>query len=109
MTDTPKQIKKKINSFAFSGGGKDIEEQRKYGANLDVDVAYQYLTFFLDDDEKLEQIGRDYRDGKMMTGQVKAELVSVLQELVKGHQERKATVTDDVVKKFMEVRPLVFD
>ena len=72
MTDTPKQIKKKINSFAFSGGGKDIEEQRKYGANLDVDVAYQYLTFFLDDDEKLEQIGRDYRDGKMIDNSLSA-------------------------------------
>eukprot|EP00937_MAST-01D_sp_MAST-1D-sp2_P006197 g6197.t1 len=108
MTDTPKQIKKKINSFAFSGGGKDIETQRKFGANLDVDVAYQYLTFFMEDDERLAEIGRDYQSGKMMTGQVKSELVGVLTDLVKGHQARKADVTDDVVKKFMEVRPLTF-
>ena len=28
MTDTPAQIKKKINSYAFSGGGASIEEHR---------------------------------------------------------------------------------
>ena len=26
------------------------------GGNCDVDISYQYLTFFLEDDDKLEQI-----------------------------------------------------
>ena len=108
MTDTPKQIKKKINTYAFSGGGQDIAEQRLNGANLDVDVAYQYLTFFMEDDERLAEIGRDYADGKMMTGAVKAELIATLQELVKGHQDRKAAVTDQTVKDFMAVRKLTY-
>lgn len=47
MTDTPKEIAKKINSHAFSGGGKTKEEQEKYGANLEVDIPYHYLRFFL--------------------------------------------------------------
>ena len=108
MTDTPKQIKTKINKYAFSGGGQDIDEQRRNGANLDVDVAYQYLTFFMEDDERLAEIGRDYQSGKMMTGQVKAELTETLQKLVKGHQDRKALVTDQTVKDFMEVRKLTY-
>ena len=33
-----------------------MEEHREKGGNCDVDVSYQYLTFFLEDDEKLEQI-----------------------------------------------------
>ena len=41
MTDTPKQIKNKINKHAFSGGGETLELQKANGANLDVDVAYQ--------------------------------------------------------------------
>ena len=56
LTDTPKQIKNKINKYAFSGGGTTVEEHREKGGNCDVDISYQYLTFFLEDDEKLEKI-----------------------------------------------------
>ena len=56
LTDTGKQIKNKINKHAFSGGGKDEKEHREKGGNCDVDISYQYLTFFLEDDEKLAKI-----------------------------------------------------
>lgn len=58
MTDTPKEIKNKINKYAFSGGQVSIEEHRAKGGNPDVDVSYQYLTFFLDDDAEVEQIAQ---------------------------------------------------
>ena len=45
-----------INKYAFSGGRDTMEEHRKYGGNCDVDVSYQYLRFFLEDDERLEKI-----------------------------------------------------
>ena len=53
MTDTPNQIKNKINRHGFSGGQETEEEHRRMGGNPDVDVSYQYLTFMLDDDEEL--------------------------------------------------------
>lgn len=56
LTDTAAQIKKKINRYAFSGGRTTIEEHRKFGGNCAVDVSYQYLTFFLEDDNQLKQI-----------------------------------------------------
>jgi tryptophanyl-tRNA synthetase len=56
LTDTKKQISDKINK-SFSGGQDTAELQRKLGANLDIDVPYQYLTFFLEDDAKLKEIG----------------------------------------------------
>jgi len=56
LTDTPKQIKDKINKYAFSGGGQTVEEHRKNGANCDVDVSFQYMKFFMDDDERLDNI-----------------------------------------------------
>ncbi|CAE7549077.1 WARS1 [Symbiodinium natans] len=71
MTDTPKKLRKKINKNAFSGGGKTLEEQQKYGANLDVDVSYQYLKIWLEDDEELAHIGTEYAAGRMLTGEVK--------------------------------------
>ena len=65
LTDTPKQIKTKINKYAFSGGKDTIEEHREKGGDtevkddscgclipcIQVDISYQYLSFFLDDDE----------------------------------------------------------
>ena len=47
------------------------------GADLDVDVPWKYLNFFLEDDQRLKQIGEDYGSGKMLTGEVKAELITV--------------------------------
>lgn len=52
LTDTPSQIKKKINSYAFSGGKPFIEDQKAQGANLEVDVAFEWLKFFLESDER---------------------------------------------------------
>ncbi|PHJ18013.1 tryptophanyl-trna synthetase [Cystoisospora suis] len=101
VTDTPEQIKTKINKYAFSGGQATEEEQRAKGANLDVDVAYQYLTFVLPDDEKLAEIGEKYSSGKMLSGEVKAVLIEELQNLVRAHQERRAQVTDEMVREFM--------
>ena len=50
------QVKNKVNKYAFSGGGATVEEHRANGGNCDVDISYQYLTFFLQDDAKLAQI-----------------------------------------------------
>lgn len=44
----------------------------------------------------------------MLTGEVKKELIEVLQVMVKEHQERRALVTAEVVQQFMAVRPLEF-
>lgn len=51
LTDTPNEIKNKINKHAFSGGRDTKELQEQLGADLDVDVPYHYLRFFLEDDK----------------------------------------------------------
>ncbi|KAL8278449.1 hypothetical protein RQP46_009139 [Phenoliferia psychrophenolica] len=102
MTDTQKQIKDKINKYAFSGGGATLEEHREKGGNPDVDVAFQYLTFFLEDDDELAAIDKAYRAGTLTTGDLKAKTITLIQAFVKDFQERKAAVTEDVVKSFMD-------
>jgi len=42
-----------------------------------VDVSWKYLQFFMDDDAKLEEVGELYGSGKMLTGEIKAELIKV--------------------------------
>jgi tryptophanyl-tRNA synthetase len=88
------------------------------------------LSFFLESDERLEEIFRDYSTGAMLTGEVKKELIGVLQvftffwtklfsskilkysnllqDMVREHQERRASVTHEVLEEFMRVRPLEF-
>ena len=56
------------------------------GADLEVDVPYQYLTFFLDDDEKLQDIKEKYSTGKLLTGEVKAILIDVINKFLKDFQ-----------------------
>ncbi len=89
MHDTPNQIKNKINKHAFSGGQETAEEQRRLGGNPDVDVAYQYLTFFLDDDAEIERIATDYRSGAMLTGELKQKCIAVLQKVVSNFSRRR--------------------
>lgn len=108
LTDTPKQIKTKINKYAFSGGQATVEEHKEKGGNCDIDISFQYLRFFLDDDEKLEKIRADYTSGELLSGFLKKELIDILTPLVLEHQERRKTVTDDHVKEFMTPRPLQF-
>jgi len=108
MDDTPKQIQKKINKFAFSGGQALMEDHRKYGGNVDVDVAYQYLSFFSYDDEKLEKLAEGYRKGEILSGEMKKECIAVLQEFVGAYQERRSKVDDEIVDKFMKPHKLVY-
>mgnify|MGYP001619847904 CR=1 FL=1 len=60
LTDTAAEIKRKITKYAFSGGGRTKEEHEQLGAALDVDVAYQYLLYFLEDDDELQRIAVEY-------------------------------------------------
>ncbi|XP_052767278.1 tryptophan--tRNA ligase, cytoplasmic-like [Mya arenaria] len=108
LTDTDKQIKNKVNKYAFSGGGATVEEHKEKGGNCDVDVSYQYLTFFLEDDERLAQIKKDYTSGELLTGYLKKELIEILQKIVTQHRENRLKVTDDIVKQFMTPRKLNF-
>ena len=47
-----------INKYAFSGGGATVEEHKEKGGNCDVDISFKYLSFFLEDDNRLEEVRR---------------------------------------------------
>eukprot|EP01132_Coremiostelium_polycephalum_P007926 gene7926-9752_t len=106
LSDSPKEVKDKIKKYAFSGGGATKEEHEKYGANLSVDVSYEYLTYLLEDDAKLEDIRVKYSTGKMMTSEVKSILSDIMIEITQRHQSARAKITDQVLDTFMSVRKL---
>lgn len=109
LTDSDDTIKTKVNKYAFSGGKDTEEEHRKHGGDCETDVSYQYLTFFMKDDKKLEDIKMKYGSGKMLTGELKQELIKVLQNLVGAHRKRREEVTDEIVNEYMRSRKLKFD
>ena len=89
-TDAPEAVKKKINKYAFSGGQATVEDHRRLGGNPDIDVSYQYLRiFFEQDDSKLKAIYDDYKSGRMLTGELKAILIEKVNAFLKVHQEKR--------------------
>lgn len=83
-----------------------LEEHRERGGNTDIDVSFQLLKFFLEDDAELEKIRVDYTSGAMLSGEIKAKAVECLQPIVAEHQVRRKAVTDEVLKEFMTPRKL---
>jgi tryptophanyl-tRNA synthetase len=108
LTDTPNQIKNKINRHAFSGGQDTLEKHRELGGRTKDDVPFQYLTFFMEDDEELERLRAGYEKGEVLTGEMKQRCIQELQAYVGGFQERRKKVDEKVREHFFEKRQLVY-
>lgn len=88
LSDDKKTIEKKIKG-SFSGGKESMEEHKKYGADLTIDVAYKYLELFLDDDGELKFISEEYGSGRMGSFKVKKRVIKLTKELFDKIQAQK--------------------
>ena len=96
-TDSPQEVKKKINKYAYSGGQPDIEQHRKLGGNPDIDVSFQYLRIFFEpNDNKLKSIYEDYKSGKMLTGELKSILIEKINNFLETHQKNREKAKSQV-------------
>jgi tryptophanyl-tRNA synthetase len=101
LTDSEEEVKKKINKYAFSGGKDTLEEHRKHGGNPDIDVSFQYLKFFFeDDDKKLTKIYNDYKSGKLLSGELKKIAIDKINAFLKEHQKKRKDA-EKVLGKFI--------
>ena len=91
ITDDAKTVRKKVMKYAFSGGKDTVEEHRRHGGNVDVDMAFQWLTFFEPDDEKLLDIKRRYESGELLSGELKQILIDTIVPIIEAHQKRRET------------------
>ncbi|MBS3135268.1 tryptophan--tRNA ligase [Candidatus Woesearchaeota archaeon] len=89
MDDSPKQVENKIKKYAFSGGRATLKEHKEKGGNPDVDVSYQYLSFFEENEIRLKKIHDNYKSGSLLTSELKQILIDKLNKFLKEHQERK--------------------
>jgi tryptophanyl-tRNA synthetase len=100
LTDSPEEVKRKVVKYAFSGGRDTVEEHRKKGGNPDIDVPYQWLTFFEEDDKKLRSVRDDYVHGKLLTGEIKQILIDKMNSFLFEHQKKREK-SKDKIEKFM--------
>lgn len=54
--------------------------------------------------KSLKKIKKDYASGELLTGELKAILIKVLQELVAKHQQARALVTEETIDSFFKIR-----
>lgn len=71
-----------------------------------MDVSYIYLTYFEEDDAKLREIYDNYKNGNILTGELKKMAIDLLQSYVQQFQERRKLVTDEVLDQYMRPRRL---
>jgi tryptophanyl-tRNA synthetase len=101
-TDNEKTVADKINKYAFSGGQPTLEEHRKKGGNPDIDVCFQYLRMLLEeDDEKLAQIYKDYKSGKLLTGELKKYTIEKINNFLREHQKKRNKITKKDIERFL--------
>jgi tryptophanyl-tRNA synthetase len=101
LTDSEKEVKNKINKYAFSGGQPTLEEHRKKGGNPDIDVSYQYLKLFEEKDDKLKEIYNSYKSGNLSTGELKKYTIEKINDFLKEHQE-KIKQAKKVIEKYLD-------
>ncbi len=90
LSDTDNQIKKKVNKYAFSGGRETLEEHRLHGGDTSIDVSYQWLYYlFEEDDNKIEEIKKQYESGEMLSGEIKKLLIEKIQAFISKHNMKK--------------------
>jgi len=98
LSDDEKTVKKKVNKYAFSGGQATLAEHRKKGGNPDIDTSFQWLTFLEEDDKKLKKIYHDYKSGTLLSGELKALLITKLNILLKDLRKKREKAQDKIDK-----------
>lgn len=102
LKDSLKSISKKINK-SFSGGQETVELHREKGGVPDVDISFKYLTFFLDDDKKLQNLKEEYSKGNILSGELKKICFETIQPIILNHQENVKKITSDLIQEFLDM------
>lgn len=95
-------IIKTIQRYAYSGGRDTIKEHRLKGGDIRIDVCYQYLCYFMDSDQELKNIAREYSSGQLLSGELKKITADIIADIIEKHQLNKDKVTNEVVKLFFD-------
>ena len=94
LDDSIEKMERKIKR-AISGGQPTVEEHRRLGGDTSNDVAYQYLKFFFEsDDRALEEVRNEYESGKLLAGDLKNICIDKASEWLQNLSEKRVMWED---------------
>jgi len=87
--EEPKAIRKKLMG-AFTGGRRNKEEQQMFGGVPENCMVYRMAEWlFEDDDQKLQDRYIRCRGGKLLCGQCKKEVATIILAFIEEHNKKK--------------------
>ncbi|SDJ88343.1 tryptophanyl-tRNA synthetase [Halovenus aranensis] len=90
LTDDRETIREKILTYAYSGGQSSVADHREQGGDPEVDISFLLLYYFFeDDDEEVERLAREYREGSLLSGELKEIAAEKIANFFEGHQQRR--------------------
>lgn len=95
LDDDARTVRKKLMKYAYSGGRDTAEEQRKYGANPDIDFAFNVFRMLEPDLSRTRKVYEDYRSGKMLSGEMKNIAADMINSFLERLRERREEVEKD--------------
>lgn len=90
LSDDRETVFEKIRSHAYSSGQSTIEAHREQGGDPERDSSFRFLSYFFEEnDERLERLAREYRNGSMLSGELKEITATKIADFLEHHQERR--------------------
>lgn len=90
LSDDRETVFEKIRTHAYSGGRSSVETHREKGGDPAMDVSYQLLyCFFEESDERVERLARGYRNGSLLSGELKEIAAATIADFLEAHQKRR--------------------
>ena len=93
LSDDRTTVIEKIQRYAFSGGRSSVKAHRAEGGRPEIDVAYQLLyAYFEDDDDRIDELADRYRDGRLLSGELKHIAGENVADVLMAHQQRREAI-----------------
>jgi tryptophanyl-tRNA synthetase len=93
LTDDRDTVFEKIRAHAYSGGQSSTKKHRKQGGDPAVDVPYQFLYYFFEEsDDRIHELAREYRNGTLLSGELKEIAATKIADFLDAHQQRRESL-----------------
>ncbi len=96
LDDDRRTVRRKLMKYAFSGGRDTAEEQRKFGANPDIDFAFNVFRLLEQNPSVVGKVYEEYKTGKILSGEMKAMTADRISDLLEELMARRDDVRNHI-------------
>jgi tryptophanyl-tRNA synthetase len=108
LTDSEEVLREKIKKHSFSGAGGNgtLADHKKFGGIPEVDIAYQYLRYFENDDAILQDLHDRFKAGDILCEEMKGMLADKIIKVVDEVKANRSKVTQEVLDDFYAMKQM---